>query len=138
MIDLILSHYRINWVCVNSFSHIVIHSFIQCDISWIPTMCQVLGTGQCISKQSFVSLMSFCLYSRSRKQMVNIKHRISLDYKRYNMVERLNTELVAILERIVRKHLFDINDVFSFNLIDERTISSSQLPQALYLWLGVF
>lgn len=57
--------------------------------------------------------------------MVNIKHRISLDYKRYNMVERLNTELVAILERIVRKHLFDINDVFSFNLIDERTISSS-------------
>lgn len=56
--------------------------------------------------------------------MVNIKHRISLDYKRYNMVERLNTELVAILERIVRKHLFDINDVFSFNLIDERTISS--------------
>lgn len=70
--------------------------------------------------------------------MVNIKHRISLDYKRYNMVERLNTELVAILERIVRKHLFDINDVFSFNLIDERTISSSQLPQALYLWLGVF
>lgn len=35
------------------------------------------------------------------------------------MVERLNTELVAILERIVRKHLFDINDVFSFNLIDE-------------------
>lgn len=56
--------------------------------------------------------------------MVNIKHRISLDYKRYNMVERLNTELVAILERIVRKHLFDVNDVFSFNLIDERTISS--------------
>lgn len=56
--------------------------------------------------------------------MVNIKHRISLDYKRYNMVERLNTELVAILERIVRKHLFDIKDVFSFNLINERTISS--------------
>lgn len=56
--------------------------------------------------------------------MVNIKHRISLDYKRYNTVERLNTELVAILERIVRKHLFDINDVFSFNLINERTISS--------------
>ena len=63
--------------------------------------------------------------------MVNIKHRISLDYKRYNMVERLNTELVAILERIVRKHLFDINDVFSFNLIDERTISSSRISPQL-------
>lgn len=87
-------------------------------------MSRVLGTGQYISKQSFVSLMSFFLYSKTRKQMVNIKRRISLDYKRYNTVERLNTELEAILESIVRKHLFDINDVFSFNLIGERTISS--------------
>lgn len=31
--------------------------------------------------------------------MVNIKHRISLDYKRYNMVERLNTELSSYFRK---------------------------------------
>lgn len=66
--------------------------------------------------------MSFCFIQGVGSECVNIKHRISLDYKRYNISRETEHGIGGYFGRIVRKHLFDINDVFSFNLIEVKEL----------------
>ena len=69
---------------MNSFSHIVIYSFNRRFLNTYYVPGTILGTEQCNGEQSVVSLMSLSLYSRSREEMVNTKHRIPSDDKKYN------------------------------------------------------